>query len=150
MRKRLFLAARSILLGWVMLLLIAYVLERPLLNLIGTIFGASWFPTFHLMLDCLVLAVTGWAIGRFAPANPILGVLAFAATLTFPNFGEIVEINIPWLLKLAGDALGDARYWESLGYTAVIQMFLFGSLVGGAMLSRRSRATALSIVDAPK
>jgi hypothetical protein len=99
------------------------------------------------MLDCSVLAATGWVIGRLGPANPILAVAAFAVTLTFRDFGELVEIRVPWLLQLAGDARRNPRYWDSLISTAVVQTFLFGSLIAGALLSRRAPATALSIVD---
>jgi hypothetical protein len=130
------------LLGWITLLLTAYLLERPLLILIAGKFGASWFPTVRLILDCSVLAGTGWVIGRLGPANPILAVAAFGATLTLRDFGELVEIRVPWLLHLAGDALRDPRYWDSLVYTAVVHTFLFGSLVVGALLSRRAPATA--------
>jgi hypothetical protein len=140
MRQRLLLAARSILLGWVSLLLMAYLLERPLLVAIAGKLGASWFPTVRLMLDCAVLAATGWAIGRLGRANPIFAVATFAATLTLWDFGELVEIRIPWLLQLAGDALRDPRYWDSLFSTAVTQALLFGSLIVGALLSRSAPA----------
>jgi len=147
MRQRLLLAARSILLGWVILLLTTYLLARPLLTLIAEKLDASWFPTVRLMLDSSVLVGTGWVIGRLAPASPIVAVAAFAATLTLRDFGELVEIRVPWLLQLTGDALGDPRYWNSLVYTAVVQTFLFGSLIAGALWSRCDPAVALSIVD---
>src|ERR1700683_2503748 len=98
MRQGLFLAVRSILLGWATLLLTSYLLERPLLILIARMLGASWFPTVRLILDCSVLAGIGWGIGHLGPANPILAVAAFAATLSFWDFGELVEIRVPWLL----------------------------------------------------
>ena len=142
MRHRIFLAGRSILLGWATLLAAAYLLERPLLILIAGELGASWFPTVRLMLDCSVLAGIGWLIGQLAPASPILGVAAFAITLAFWDFGELVEIRIPWLLKLAGNALRDPRYWDSFLYTAVVQAVLFGSLIVGALLRRRATGSA--------
>ncbi len=144
--QRVLLAARSILLGWVALLLFAYLLERPLLIAIAGKLGASWFPTVRLMLDCTVLAITGWLIGRLGGASPILAVTAFAATLTLRDFGELVEVQVPWLLQLAGDALRDPRYWDSLVYTAALQTLLFGSMIGGALLSRRAPAIP-SIVE---
>src|SRR6202167_5979947 len=121
MRQRLLLAARSILLGWATLLLIAYLLERPLLVLMAGKLGPNWFPTVRLMLDCSVLAITGWAVGRLGGANPLFAATAFAATLTPRDFGELVEIRVPWLLQLAGDAFRDPRYWDSLLSTAVVQ-----------------------------
>jgi len=151
MRQRVFLAARSILLGWGMLLSVAYLVERPLLNLIARGLGANWFPTVRLTLDCSVLAGTGWVIGRLGGANPILAVMAFGATLTLWDLEELVEVRVPWLLRLAIDALRDSRYWDSFVSTAVIQTFLFGSLVAGAILSRRTPSIAsLSILSAPK
>jgi hypothetical protein len=146
MRRRLLSAAGSILLGWLILLLIAWLPERALLMLIAGRLGASWFPTVRLILDCSVLAITGWVIGRLSPSSPLLTVAAFAATLTFWDFGELLEIRVPWLLQLAGDALRDPRYWDSLVYTAAIQAFLFGSLFTGARLNRHGDTTALSIV----
>ena len=145
MRQRLFLAARSIFWGWATLLLAAYLLERPLLILIAGKLDASWFPTIRLMLDCSLLAGIGWLIGHLVPADAILAVAAFAVTLTFWDFGEL-EIRIPWLLELAGNALRDPRYWDSFVYTAVVQAVLFGSLIAGVLLSRRApAAAALSI-----
>ena len=59
-----------------------------------------------------MLAATGWAVGRAGRANPILAVAAFAATLSLWDFEDLVEIRIPWLLRLVGDALHDSRYWD--------------------------------------
>ena len=146
MRQGLFFVVRSILLGWATLLLTSYLLERPLLILVAGRLGASWFPTVRLILDCSVLAGIGWVIGHLGPTNPILAVAAFAATLSFWDFGELVEIRVPWLLELARNTLRDPRYWDSLVYTAVVQTVLFASLIVGALLSRRAPATlALSI-----
>jgi hypothetical protein len=147
MRQRLLLAARIILSGWITLLLIAYLLERPLLILIAGKLGGSWFPTVRLILDCSVLAGTGWVVGRLGPANPILAVAAFGATLTLGDFGELVELRVPWLLQLAWDALRDRRYWDSLFHTAVVQAFLFGSLIVGGLLGRRAPAIAPLIIE---
>ena len=70
--------------------------------------------------------------------------LIFAATLAFWDFGEMLEIKVPWLLRLAGDALRDPRYLTSLVDTAVMHVFLFGSLIAGALASR-ARTAPLSI-----
>jgi hypothetical protein len=146
MKRQLFLAIRSIMFGWAALLLTVYLIERPLLNLIARNIDASWFPTIRLMLDCLVLAGIGWLVGHFGRTHPAIAAGAFAATLAFGDFGELVEIRVPWLFQLAGNAVHDPRYWDSLVYTAVVQAFLFGSLIAGALLSRRPRAiSSLSI-----
>jgi hypothetical protein len=145
-RQWLLLAGRSIVLGWVTLLLMVYLCEHPLLILVAGKMGANWFPTIRLILDCLVLAVTGWVVGRLGPTNTLFAVTVFAATLTLRDFTDLVEIDVPWLLRLAIDTLRDARYRDGLFYTAVVQTFLFGSLIVGALLSRRAPATAISIV----
>src|SRR5258707_4821479 len=97
MRQRLFLAVRSVLIGWTTLLLIAFLLEHPLLVWTASILGVKWLATAGLALDCIALAATGWVVGRLNRASPILGVLVFAATLTFRDFAPVLAINIPWL-----------------------------------------------------
>ena len=143
MRGLLFASARSILLGWVTLLLSGCVLERPLLWMAKPV-AVNWLPTVHLALECAVLAATGWVIGRFSRPTPQFAVLVFAATLTFLHPGQLRDVNVPWLLQLAGDALHDSRYWPSLANTTMIHVLLFASLFAGALLSR-SRETPLSI-----
>jgi hypothetical protein len=137
MKQRLLVAAQSILLGWATLLLAAYLLEHPLLTWLAPKIGANWFPTVRLMLDCSVLGGIGWLIGRFVRTHSNLAVAAFAVTLAFGDFGDLVEIRVPWLLRLAANALGNPRYLESLVYTFAVQALLFGSLIAGALFSRR-------------
>jgi hypothetical protein len=149
LRHRLLLAVRSILLGWVALFLIIYLLERPLLIWTAPWLGAQWFPTARLGLNCLALAATGWIIGRWHRPIPMLGLLAFAATLTFRDFGPELAINVPWLLRLTADALGDSTYLSSLGETFAVHILLFGSLIAGGLLSRSSQAP-LSILERPE
>ena len=136
MRRRLFVALRSVLIGWATLLLIALLLERPLLALTAPILGVKWLATAALALDCANLVATGWVVGRLNRTGPIFGVLVFAATLTFSDFTPVLAINIPWLLHLAADALRDSGYLSSLVSTTATQVLLFGSLVAGGLLSR--------------
>jgi hypothetical protein len=146
MRRQLLLCGRAILLGWAALLVITYLLQRPLLLWTGPWTGPNWFPTERLGLNCLTLAATGWIIGRWHRTIPILAVLAFAATLTFRDFGPDLAINVPWLIHLAADAFRDSAYLESLGATAAAHILMFGSLIAGGLLSRPSQAP-MSIVD---
>ena len=132
-------SARSILLGWATLFIVAFLVERPLLIWTAPLLGASWFATAHLALDCAALAATGWVAGRLSRPGPMLGVLVFAGTLTFWDFGSLLPINVPWLFRLAADAFQDTLYWESLATTAATHIFLFGSLIGGGLLSRPRR-----------
>ena len=143
-RNLLSMAARSILPGWAALLLITYVIERPLLWT-ARLLGASWFPTARLALDCTALASTGWIIGRLNRSGPRIAVLLFAATLTVSDFNQIVAINVPWLLRLAADALRDSRYLYAFGNALAIHAFLFGSLIVGARLST-PRTTIASVM----
>jgi len=70
---------------------------------------------------------------------PIPSVLIFAATLSFRDLDPLLAINVPWLVRLAADALRDSRYLGSLVDTASEHSLLFGSLFAGALLSRPSR-----------
>jgi hypothetical protein len=140
LRERLWIAGRSILLGCVTLFPIAFLLEHSLLLWATALLGAKWYPTVRVGLDALALAASGWVIGRFHRSAPILGVLAFAATLTFWDFDPVLAINVPWLIRLAGDALRDSLYLGSLANTLAQHILLFGSLIGGALLSRPTRS----------
>jgi hypothetical protein len=134
---------RSLLLGWVALLAIAYV-ERLLLSWTAPLFGAVWAATAHLALDCLTLAAAGWVVGRTNRAWPLLTALLFAGTLAFWDFGSALALNVPWLLRLAWNSLQDSRYLDALLTAAETHVLLFGCLFAGAMLSR-PRAEPLSI-----
>jgi hypothetical protein len=137
--QRLWIAVRLILVGWTTLFPIAFLMEHSLLLWAASLLGAKWYPTVRVGLDALALAATGWVIGRFHRSAPILGVLAFAATLTFWDLTPVLAINVPWLIRLAGDATRDSLYLGSLLETAGEHVLLFGSLIVGALLSRTPR-----------
>jgi hypothetical protein len=103
--------------------------------------GANWFPTVRLMLDCSILTGIGWLVGRFSRAHTNLAVAAFAATLAFGDFGDLIEIRVPWLLHLLRNTLGDLRYLDSLAYTLAVQALLFGGMIAGAHFSRSAPAS---------
>jgi hypothetical protein len=136
-RQQLFVALRSIPIGWVTLGLLVFPIERPLLIWTAPVISAQWMATARLGLDCVVLVAAGWVVGRLARPSSMLGVLVFAATLTVWDLSSLVEINVPWLVRLLAHLLsGDTSYFGSLVSTAVIQALLFGSLVGGGLLGR--------------
>jgi len=147
MRHRLWLAARAIALGWAALLLAAYVVERPLLNWLGHLLGAAWFPTARVALDCVTLAATGWVVGRLNRSGALLELLAFAATLCFWDFGRLLTLNVPWLVRLAVDATGNLRYLEGLAFAAGNSAILFGSLLAGWSWDRREPAQPTRLVS---
>src|ERR1700679_1666960 len=107
MPRRLLALARAVLAGWASLFLLVYLLARPLLYLAGPALGPSWIATGQLALDCLVLAGAGWIVGRL---GSLPAVLAFAVTLTPWDFGQTLAMNVPWLLRLAANAVRDSRY----------------------------------------
>jgi hypothetical protein len=147
MRQRLATIARAVLLGWVTLLVVTYVVKRPLLTLLAHVVESSWFPTIRLGLECSALAFTGWVVGRVSRAMRLIAIVTFALTLVPWDFGQTLEIQVPWLLQLAADSFRDRHYWSSLIDTSVIQVFLFGSLFCGARLSRRAPVIPPSILD---
>ena len=130
------LAVRAILVGWIALLLITFLVERPLLLWVVPLFGGSWFPTARLALDCLAMAATGWITGRLNRPRPVFGVLVFAATLTVWDFGPMLPMDVPWLVRLSRDAVADSRYIDSLVTAITTHALLFGSLIAGGLLSR--------------
>ena len=135
-RRRLWLVARSIVLGWAVLIALTYLAERPLLLLIVPIVGAHWAATASLAVDCLKLVATGLAIGLLHRAAPLPGVLVFAATLSVFNLEAWLPLDVPWLIQLAVDAVHDARYWGPVATIVVQHVLLFGSLIAGGLLSR--------------
>lgn len=136
---------RSILLGWVTLLVLAYAVEAALVHWTAPWFGASWIATAHLALDCLTLAAAGFVSGRFFRSRAVPAAALFAVTLCFWNFGDALALNVPWLLRLVWNSLHDSRYLDSLIASAETHVLLFGCLFTGAMLSR-AREKPVSIV----
>lgn len=110
--------------------------ERPLLRATAGLLGPEWYPAASQFLDCLALAASGWVAGRLNRQAALPTVLIFAATLLPWDFGELLSVNVPWLLRLIQDSLGDSRYVESLVSAAANQAILFGSLMAGGLLSR--------------
>jgi hypothetical protein len=129
-------AIRAVLIGWAVLLVVSYLIERPVLFLLARPLGRAWFPSVRIVLDCLTLALTGWFIGRFHRAQPMLAILAFAVTLCFGDLEPLLAVNVPWLLQLAGDAVRSSVYLQSLGTTFLLHGILFGSLWAGGKLSQ--------------
>jgi NO-binding membrane sensor protein with MHYT domain len=137
---------RSILLGWAALLVIAFALENPLLHWTAPLFGASWIATAHLAFDCVTVAAGGFVTGRFNRAYPVWSAVLFAVTLCFLDFGEMLALNVPWLVRLAWNSFHDSRFLDALATSAETHVLLFGCLIAGAMLSR-AKEKPVSIVD---
>jgi hypothetical protein len=136
---------RSVVLGWVTLLGIAYLIERPLIHWTRPLFGAMWIATAHLAFDCLTLAAAGWVAGRLDREHAVRTGAVFAATLCFWDFAGLVAVNVPWLARLVWNSFQDSRFLDSLALSAETHALLFGCLIGGAMLGR-PRAKPASIL----
>jgi hypothetical protein len=146
----LLIVARSILVGWAALLALTYIVERPLILWTAPLVGDHWVATAKLSLDCLTLAATGWLAGRLSRPAPLFAAFAFAATLALrANLDPWFGINFPLLIQLAGGALRDSRYLNPLATLAAQHLFLFGSLMVGAWLSRPS-PNPLSLFGDPR
>jgi hypothetical protein len=126
--------ARSVLLGWLVLLAIAHGVEGPFLRL--PLFGESWIATAHLAFDCLTLTAAGWVAGRFNRGHAMPTAMLFALTLCFWDFGDVLALNVPWLLRLVWNSFHDSRYFEALAGSVETHVLLFGCLTAGAALSR--------------
>jgi hypothetical protein len=144
MRRRLVAMTGTLVFGWVVVLLLNFVLQRTLLPWMAHLLGPSWLPTAGLALDCAVLTATGWAIGRVNRPDGMPTVLVFAATLCLWDFGPTLPFNVPWLVRLTRDAFRDSRYVESLIGAVGSHAFLFGSLIAGGILSRPPEGVANS------
>jgi hypothetical protein len=123
-----------------------HLLLHPLLIWTAPLVGANWFPTVQLSLQCSALAGTGWVVGHLNGSGAIVGVLVFAATLTPWDFGHVLGINVPGLIRLTVDAFRAPRYFDSLIATTGAHALLFTSLFVGALLRQACRTKPLSIV----
>ncbi len=135
-RRWLWMALRSLAVGWAVLIALTYLVERPLFLLTATLVGAHWVATASLTLNCLKLAATGWVICRLHRKTALPDVLTFAATLSLFSFEEWLPLDVPGLIRLAMDALHDTRYCWPLATMAAQHVLLFGSLIAGGLLSR--------------
>jgi len=138
LRRPLFAVPVSVLTGWAVLFALTYLVERPILIWTAPLVGAHWMATAKLSLDCLALAGTGWVIGRLQRSAPLAGALAFAVTLGFHNFDPLLEVDVVWLFRLFENVLHEPRDFGPLSTLAVQCLFLFGSVMVGALLSRPS------------
>jgi hypothetical protein len=136
--------------GWTALLLVAFLLERPLLSGIARLLDEGWLATVRPVLDCLTLAATGWLIGRsnrwrWNHPRSVFEILIFAVTLLFFDFGQLLALNGPWLFHVAIETVGDLRYLEGLAVSLTTHAVLLGSLIAGWMWSRPAALQPLSL-----
>ena len=132
---------RAVAAGCAALLLLTYLIERPLVFWMDPLFGPVWIATVQLALDCSVLTAAGWIAGRLNREHPMLTAAVFALILSFLDFGSL---NVPGLLRTVWNTFHDSRYLDSTLTGLETHAILFGCLVAGAALSRR-RQQPLSI-----
>ena len=129
-------ALRSLAAGWAVLITLTYLAERPLFLCVAPLVGPRWVATASLTLDCLKLAAAGWVIGRLHRKTLLPALFIFALSLCLFSFEEWMPLDVPGLIRLATDALGDSRYGLPLATMATQHVLLFGSLIAGGLLSR--------------
>jgi len=139
-RRWLWMALRSLAVGWAVLIALTYLAERPLFLLTAPLVGEHWVATASLTLNCLKLAATGWVICRLHRKTALPAMLTFAVTLCLFSFEVWLPLDVPGLIRLALDALHDTRYWWPLATMAAQHVLLFGSLIAGGLLSRPPEA----------
>jgi hypothetical protein len=146
------LAMRAILTGWVVLFFLSYAVERPLLAVGYRFIGGSWSATFSVMLDCLTLAASGWAVARlhrpWQTAMLLVFMLSLAPFDVASYTGQTMALNLPWLVKLAWNLAGDSRYLigflSSLVTNGLLLACLWtGGRAGGPHESRRTTLQGL-------
>jgi hypothetical protein len=106
---------------------------------IGPIGGPSWRATISVTLQCAALAAAGWVAGRLSRPDSVIAAVVFAATLSLWDFGDLLEINLRWMLRLTADAIRDPVYRDAWAATLGTHVVLYGCLIGGGLLGRPRR-----------
>lgn len=122
--------------GWAALAVTELVLLFGVLRLFAMVIGPELLPSLKVVLDMGALTACGWTAGRLGRPRTMAAAVLTAAGLTAFDLTPYVPLNVPWLLRLAANAVSDSRYLSSLLATAITHALMFGSLIGGAYLSR--------------
>ena len=130
---RLFVAALG---GWAALVVTELILLFGVLRLFALVIGPGLLPSLKIVLDMGALAACGWTAGRLGRPGAMAAAVLTAAGLTTLDLTPYLLLNVPWLLRLATNSISDSRYLSSLLATVVMHALMFGSLFGGAYLSR--------------
>lgn len=126
--------------GWAVLAALELVLLFVVLRLLAMAIGPELLPSLKVVLDMAALTACGWVAGRLGrPRNTVAAGLT-AAGLALGDLTPYVLLNVPWLVRLIANSVGDARYLPSLLTTLIMHALMFGSLAAGAYLSRPRRA----------
>ena len=131
--SKLFVAALG---GWAALVVTELVWLFGVLRLFRMVIGPELLPSLKVVLDMGALTACGWTAGRLGRPRTMAAALLTAAGLTAFDLTPYVLLNVPWLLRLAANTVSDSRYLSSLLATVITHALMFGSLLGGAYLSR--------------
>lgn len=125
--------------GWAVLVIIELILVFGAMRVFAWAMGPDLLPSLKVVLDMVALAVCGWFRGRVGEPRVLSAAGLAAAGLAVYDFNPYLPLNVPWVLRLAQNSLGDSRYLSSLFATLIIHAIMFGSLFAGAQLSRPRR-----------
>lgn len=132
--------------AWAALALAELILLFGAMRVFALVLSPDLLPSLKVVLDMGALAICGWVAGRVGAPHVWIAAGLAAAGLSVYDFTPYLPLNVPWLFRLAENALGDARYLPSLGTTLTIHALMLGSLFAGAQLSRPGkRPMALEI-----
>jgi len=132
--------------GWAVLAITELVLLFGAMRVFARLMGPDLLPSFKVVLDMGALAICGWVAGRVGTPRVFSAAGLAAAGLAVYDFTPYLPLNVPWVLRLAKDALDDSRYLSSLSAAFIIHALMFGSLFAGAQLTRpRKRPIMLDI-----
>jgi hypothetical protein len=126
--------------GWAALVITELVLLFGAIRLFALVMGPDLLASIKVVLDMGALAACGWIAGRVGRPRVMAAAVLAAAGLALYDFTPYLPLNLPWVLRLAKNALGDSRYVSSLLATLTIHALMLASLFAGAHLSRPRRA----------
>lgn len=122
--------------GWAVLVFTELVLLFGVMRVFAWVMGPDLLASLKVVLDMGALAVCGWVTGRVGTPRVWSAAGLAAAGLAVYDFTPYLPLNVPWVLRLAKNAVGDSRYLSSLPAALIIHALTFGSLFAGAQLSR--------------
>jgi hypothetical protein len=134
--REILLAARAVAAAWAALLLLGYLVERPLLWLIQKTAGGSWAQPVSIFLDLACFFAAGWIAGRLYRQRPVLAVLLFLVSLLFLDFEPLFPLHFGWVLRQISNTMGDSRYLQGLVQAVVSNGMYLAAVWAGGVHSR--------------
>lgn len=122
--------------GWTGLAAIELILLFGALRMFAMLMGPDLLPSLRVVFDMCALAACGWIAGRAGRPRVMAAAALTAIGLTVFDLTPYLPLNVPWVLRLTRNALGDSRYVPSLLATLTVHALMFGSLFVGAHFSR--------------